>query len=204
MSVLKTVVVNAGPKRKGFNAQLMKEAQKGAESVGADVTYIDLYKLDLHGCMSCMICKKDGKACKCYWRDEISPLIDEILSADAFLIGAPIFFTEPTSHYRALIERLIFCIVSYKTGNAFKGKVNVGLFYTINYEKDYFEKDIRPNLKYSEDILKMLNGELVIYSACNISQNLYSTQDEEFLKSKEDEFALDLQKAFEIGAELSR
>ncbi len=135
---MKTIVINAGPKRKGINAQLMKSAVEGAESVGAEVEYIDLYKLDLHGCMTCLICKKEGMAGKCYWRDELSPLIERILNADGLLIGAPIFFSNPTSHYMALLERLIYCIVSYDVGNSFRGKVNVGLFYTVNYPLDYF------------------------------------------------------------------
>ena len=200
---MKTVVINASPKRRGNNAKLMKSAAEGAESVGAEVKYVDLYKLDLHGCMSCLICKNEGKHCRCYWKDELSPLIDEILEADCLLIGAPIFFTEPTSHYRALIERLIFCIVSYDVGNAFKGKVNVGLFYTVNYDLDYFEKSVRPNLKSSEEILEMLNGELVIESFYNISKNVYSQDDEESLKSKESQFERDLERTFEVAARLS-
>ena len=157
---MKTVVINADPKRKEHNAQLMQSAMKGAESVGADVKYVALYKLDLSGCRICRICKNDEDTCKCYWKDELSPLIEEILNADCLLVGAPIFFSSPSSHYMALLERLIYCIVSYKTGNKFKGKVNVGLFYTINYPKDYFEKSVRPHLKQSEDVLKMLNGKL--------------------------------------------
>lgn len=200
---MKTVVINAGPKRKDINAQIAKSALKGAESSNSEVEYVDLYKLDLCGCRNCQICKKEGMACKCYWRDEISPLIDRILDADCLLIAVPIFFTEPTSHYRALIERLIFCMVSYDVGNAFKGKVNVGLFYTVNYDVNYFEESVRPNLKSSEDILKMLNGELKIMSFGNISQNIYNSEDELSLTQKEKQLTHDLQIAFDIGAELS-
>ena len=200
---MKTVVINAGPKRKDINAQIAKSALKGAESSNSEVEYVDLYKLDLCGCRNCLICKKEGMACKCYWRDEVSPLIDRILDADCLLIAVPIFFTEPTSHYRALIERLIFCMVSYDVGNAFKGKVNVGLFYTVNYDVDYFEESVRPNLKSSEDILKMLNGELKIMSFGNISQNIYNREDELSLTQKEKQLTHDLQTAFDIGAELS-
>ena len=76
---MKTIVINASPRRKFCTAKIMKEAAKGAESAGAEVEYIDLYKLDLHGCMSCLICKKvDKERCKCYWKDELSPLIERI------------------------------------------------------------------------------------------------------------------------------
>ncbi|MBE6508295.1 MAG: flavodoxin family protein [Methanobrevibacter sp.] len=201
---MKTVVINADPKRKEHNAQLMQSAMKGAESVGADVKYVDLYKLDLSGCRICRICKNDEDTCKCYWKDELSPLIEEILNADCLLVGAPIFFSSPSSHYMALLERMIYCIVSYKTGNKFKGKVNVGLFYTINYPKDYFEKSVRPHLKQSEDVLKMLNGKVVVDSFNKISKNDYANMDEDSIKSKEDQFARDLEKTFEIGADLSQ
>lgn len=200
---MKTIVINAAPKRRGCNAKLMQSAMKGAESVGADVKYVDLYKLDLHGCMTCLICKKDGKEGKCYWRDEASSLIEEILDCDCLLIGAPIFFSGPTSHYQALIERIIYCIVSYKTGNVFKGKINVGLFYTINYPKDYFEQSVRPHLKQSEDILKMFNGRVEINSVENITQRDSSEKDSETLESKKKQFSSDLDMAFKIGAELS-
>lgn len=200
---MKTVVINADPKRRGNTAKLMRSAQKGAESAGAEVEYIDLYKLDLSGCRICLICKNDEDNCKCYWRDELSPVIEEIFKSDALLIGAPIFFSNPSSHYMALLERLIYCMVSYNAGNKFKGKVDVGLFYTINYPKDYFDDSVRPHLKQSEDVLKMLNGKVVIDSFYNISKNDRSSDDLESLSTKEKQFSLDLEKVFEIGAELS-
>lgn len=206
---MKTVVINADPKRKGINAQIMKEAAKGAESVGSEVEYVDLYKLALSGCRICQICKRDDDVCKCYWRDELSPLIEKILDCDCLLVGSPIFFSSPSSHYMALLERLIYCIVSYKTGNKFKGKVNVGLFYTINYPRDYFEKSVRPHLKQSEDVLKMLNGEVEIRTFKNITKNdrdnaSKGPEFEEKLKLKEEQLVIDLKEAFELGAKLSK
>ena len=91
---MRTVIINADPKRKGVNAQLMKSALKGAESVGAKTEYVDLYKLDLSGCRICLICKRDEDECKCYWKDELSPLIERIFNSDALLIGVPIFFSK--------------------------------------------------------------------------------------------------------------
>ena len=200
---MKTVVINADPKRKGVNAGLAKSAAEGAESVGAEVEYVDLYKLDLSGCRICLICKNDEDVCRCFWRDELSPLIERIFDADALVIGVPIFFSHPSSHYMALLERLIYCMVSYESGNKFKGSVNVGLFYTINYPKSYFEKSVRPHLKQSEDLLGMLNGKVVIETFSNISKNDYNNNPD-VAESKEKQLAIDLGKVFEIGAELSK
>ena len=169
---MKTIVINASPRRKWNTAQLMKEAAKGAESVGAEVEYIDLYKLDLHGCMSCLICKKEGKErCKCYWKDDLSPLIERILDADNLIIGSPIYLSEPTSHYRALLERLIFCILSYDNNSSYyEGKVNVALFYTMNAPKDYYETMMKQYLESSAQVFHMLNGEVEIYPVFNTLQ----------------------------------
>ena len=200
---MKTIVINAGPKRRDCNARLAKSSLEGAESVGAEVEYVDLYKLNLSGCRVCLICKNDEDVCKCFWRDELSPLIERIFEADCVLIAAPIFFSQPTSHYMALLERLVYCMVSYMTGNKFKGKVNVGLFYTINYPMDYFEKSVRPHMKQSEDLLKMLNGKVVIETYQNISRNMSSNSTDDELKLKKEQFTSDLESVFEIGAELS-
>ncbi|MDO5810640.1 MAG: flavodoxin family protein [Methanobrevibacter sp.] len=201
---MNAVVINAGPKRKDVNAQLAQSAAKGAESVGAEVEYFDLYGLDMSGCRVCLICKNDEDVCKCYWRDELSPVIESIFNADSLLVAAPIFFSQPTSQYMALLERLIYSMVSYESGNKFRGKVNVALFYTINYPMDYFEKSVRPHIKQSEDLLGMLNGKVVIESFSNISRNVSSKSDEDELKLKEEQFHHDLSTVFEIAADLSR
>ncbi|MDO5814205.1 MAG: flavodoxin family protein [Methanobrevibacter sp.] len=200
---MKTIAINAGPKRRDVNAQLIKSAAEGAESVGSEVEYIDLYKLNVSGCRVCLICKNDDDVCRCYWRDELSDVIKKIFDADCLLIAAPIFFSQPTSHYMALLERLIYCMVSYSTGNKFRGKVNVGLFYTINYPMDYFEKSVRPHLKQSEDLLMMFNGKVVIETFSNISKNMQTTSSKEELKSKQEQLSQDLKRIFEIVADLS-
>lgn len=89
-------------------------------------------------------------------------------------------------------------------GNKFKGKLNVGLFYTLNFPLSYFEKSVRPHIKQSEDVLKMLNGYVVIHSSRTISKNAWDNSYEGELKLMEEQAASDIKKAFEIGAKLSR
>ena len=42
----KVIVLNASPRKNWNTAQLLKEAQRGAQAAGAETEYIDLY--DLH------------------------------------------------------------------------------------------------------------------------------------------------------------
>ena len=200
---MKTIVINADPKMKQEIGKLLKSASEGAKSVGSEVEYFDLYRMDIRGCMLCSICKKKNKeSFKCYWRDDLSPIIEKILNADTLIIGSQIFFNEPTSHYRALVERLIYCIVSYDRNYYFKGKVNVGIFYSVISPREHFEKSVMPYLKSTEDLFKMLNGEVNVYASFKGLKSQRETENQ--IKEKEREFSEDLKKAFEIGAELSK
>ena len=90
--------------------------------------------------MSCLACKRANKEKGiCYYKDDLTPIIDKILEADTLLLGAPNYLGDVASGFRALYERLIFCVLSYDGGPSYyKGKLNIGLFYTMNAPKEYY------------------------------------------------------------------
>ncbi len=141
---MKTIVINASPRKTWNTAEIMQAAQKGAESAG----YFNLYDLVFKGCRSCLACKlKTNTKGKCYWKDDLTDVINKIFDANCLLIGSPIYFGQPTSEFRALVERLIFCIMSYDDGTSyFTGKVNVGIFYTMNAPKEFYEQSMKERL----------------------------------------------------------
>jgi multimeric flavodoxin WrbA len=210
---LKTIIINASPRKKWNTAEVLDAARKGAESVGAETEYVNLYDLVFKGCRSCLICKrKDKTKGKCYWRDDLTPLIEKIFEADALIIGSPIYFGQPTSEFRALLERLIFCIMSYDDGSSyFTGKVNVGIFYTMNAPIEFYEQSMKDSLASNEFLFKYLNGEVVSYPVCDTLQvhkyseyNMAGFSQEAKEKQLILQFPNDLEKAFEIAAELSK
>ena len=210
---MKTMVINASPRKRWNNAKIMKSASEGAKSVGADVEYIDLYDIDLKGCMSCLVCKsKKTEKVKCYWRDDLSPIIEKILEADTLLIGSPIYFSKVTSHFTALMERLIFCVLSYDDyGSYYEGKLNVGLFYTMNAPEDVYKEVYEENLKENENLFNLLNANVITYPVFNTLQvkdyskyHMSAFNEEDKKEFKENQFPKDLEEAFRIGAKLSK
>ena len=210
---MKAIIINASPRKNWNTAQLLKEAQKGAESVGAETEYIDLYDLTLTGCRSCMACKlKNGKHPGCAWKDDLSPLIDRILSADALIIGTPIYWAEPTAQFRALMERLVFCTLPYEQGTYFNGEVDVGFIYTMNAPQEYYDKKLRPYLSGIEELFKLgLHGDTINYAACDTWQvKDYSIYDMGYFdgdakKTRHDiQFPIDLKECFKMGVEISK
>lgn len=209
---MKTIIINASPRKNWNTAQLLKSAQKGAESAGSETEYIDLYDLKFTGCRSCLACKRKGaERCKCYWKDDLSPLIDRITQAQSLIIGSPIYFGEPTAQFRALLERLLFVMLSYDNYSTyFTGKVNVGLIYTMNASGAYVETLIKPMAKNMEGLFRFLNGTVKTYLSCNTTQvadySKYSMAGFDVEKKKETrekQFPIDLEEAYKMGRELA-
>lgn len=208
---MKTIILNGSPRKNWNTAMMLKEAQRGVESVGAEAEYIDLYDLSYTGCRSCMACKrKDGERCKCFWKDDLSPVIDRIFDADALIIGSPNYLGNITSQVYALIERLHFCALSYDNySNYFQGKVNVGVILTMNAGKEIYEKWYKESMAMQLAPLKGLNGSFEILPCCDTLQvkdyskfNMAGFDEAHKKRMREEQFPLDLKEAFSLGARL--
>ena len=140
---MKTILINGSPRKDWNTAQLLKAAQRGAASVGAETEYCDLYDLKFTGCRSCLACKARGvvQPCKCYCRDDASPLLERIYAADRLILGSPIYFGEPTGQLRMLLERIYFPALSYNTfGSTYEGRLDVDVFLTMNCPEAVYQK----------------------------------------------------------------
>ena len=72
----KIVAVNCSPRAAWNTAALVREAARGAQTQGAVVEFIDLYKLEkFTGCISCFGCKLPDNLGKCICRDGRAPVL---------------------------------------------------------------------------------------------------------------------------------
>lgn len=209
---MKAIVINASPRKTWNTAKLLKSAAEGAKSAGAEVEYINLYDLNFTGCRGCMLCKRKGvERCHCYWKDDLSPVIDKIFHADVLLIGTAIYLGRPTSRYFELLERLHFCSLSYDDyRNYFTGKVNVGMFVSMNATKEFYDNLYKKSFEGYAKELEMLNGEVCLYPCYDTLQvsdyskfNMGSFDEAKKKLSHEKNFPVDLKNAYQIGQKLS-
>ena len=92
-----------------------------------------------------------------------------------------------------------------------KGKVNVGMFVTMNATQEFYDKMYKKEFEHYMDEFKRLNGDVVLYPCYNTLQvsdyskfNM-SSFDENVKKKTHDElFPMDLQNAYNLGYQLSR
>ena len=211
------IILNASPRKNRNTATLLKEVQRGAEDVGAEVEYIDLVSLTFKGCMSCMTCKRTGNKCGglCAFKDELRPVLERILQADAFVMGSPIYWSYPTGMFRNVIERLLFPILRYdldpKTGGASKyidKKMKTALIYTMNNSKERYDMvNYGTILSPDQQYMQMMFGSCEVLNAHETWQFYpdYSKFDTSAIDVavkehfRENQWPKDLQAAYELG-----
>ncbi len=207
---MKTVIINGSPRKNWNTAQLLKAAQKGAESAGMEVEYIDLYDIAFTGCRSCLSCKRKDidNPYKCYWKDELTPVLESILNADRLIIGSPIYYGEPTAAVRALLERITFPAMSYSTyQSVFNGKIDVDVILTMNASEEYYNQAYDAKMNEYFAPMRFLNGEIRFHPVCDTLQvEDYSKYEmagfsEEHKRTVHDKlFPFALNEAFKLGA----
>ena len=145
----KMILLNASPRKNKNTAQMLESVMKGAQEAGAECEMIHLTSLNFKGCMSCMACKRTGNKCGglCIQKDDLRPVLEKILEADALVIGSPIYWSFPTGMFRNVIERLLFPMLRYdldpETGNTKKyldKRMPTALIYTMNVPPEAYEQ----------------------------------------------------------------
>jgi len=203
------IAVNAGP-RIGWNTEtLIAEASKGAQSAGAEVKRYDLFRLERYtGCISCFGCKKERFKGHCICRDGLTPVLDDIRTADGLIIGSPNYLGELTASFRALYERLIFQNLTYSMDPMCcnENMIPVLLIMTSN-APDYGYQALLQN--YQQTMSRFVGPTRVLVSGDTQQLKDYSKTDwpwyfnaEAKYRRHETVFPMECRKAYEMGLEL--
>ena len=217
---MKKVIILNGSPRKNFNtAQLLKEAQKGAEQTGAETEYFNLYDYNFLGCRSCFACQRKGSTTNgiCAIKDDIRPILEKCVNADAIIIGSPVYFSYPTGVFRSFLERLLFANHTYmvdKENGGCQRRLNrnipTGVIFTMNCPENW-AKDINYDILMGESVnnLKHIMGYAeVLYSYdtkqfADFSKYNCDLFDENHKNEvQQTQFPKDLEKAFDLGKRL--
>ena len=217
----KIMIINGGP-RKNFNtAMMLKEAARGAQDTGAEVEYVNLYDINYKGCISCLICKRKGVEQQglCFYKDDLRPILEKCLNADAVIIGSPVYHSYPTGMMRSFLERFMFPAHTYmidRENGGLKRVLNrtlpTALIFTMNATQEQFKQyhyDVV--LGDNETSLRAVFGYCeTLYAFDTFQYTDYSKYDcdlfnpEHKAKMRDTQFPKDLKKAYEMGKKISR
>lgn len=108
---MKVVGFVGSPRTKGNTTTIVKEVLRGAHEAGAQTKIYNLNQLSIRGCQACYKCQTpEGR---CVQKDDMTLLYDEIYSADAIVIGTPVYMLQVTAQTKTFIDRL-FALLYFK------------------------------------------------------------------------------------------
>jgi multimeric flavodoxin WrbA len=211
---MKIIAINGSPRKQWNTATLLGKSLEGAGSRGAETELIHLYDLDFKGCTSCFSCKlKGGKSyAKCAMNDGLTPVLEKLANADAFMLGSPIYFGTVTGEMRSFMERLLFqyLIYSRPPGSLFGRKIPTAFIYTMNISEETMKTYQYPvHFRANENYLARIFGHSEML--CSFETLQFEDYDkfvfnyfdpEERRERHRTVFPEDCRKAFELGGRL--
>jgi len=208
----KIIIIDGGPRKMFNTASILQKIVEGASSVSNDIEVktIRLYGLDYKGCMSCMACKIKGKATNvCKFKDALTPVLEDIASADGLVLGSPIYFGDVTGQMRTFLERLAFPWLSYNDYSMTAPKrMPVLLVETMNGTAERNNSQGYGSMEYC---IKASLGEpehLIAYNTYQVKNyanfELAGFSEEAKRQYREAHWEEDLQKAFDAGRRMAQ
>lgn len=110
----------SGSPRKDDKSAVFTLVQTVLENTGIEYELISLRGKSISGCIACLGCVKDNI---CIVDDDLALLRDKIVEADAFVIGAPNYYSTLNATTHAFLER--WFQFRHQTGNTLWGKLAV-------------------------------------------------------------------------------
>ncbi len=112
----------AGSTRKEGRSGVYKLVETVLENSGCDYELIHLKGKQISGCIACLGCVKDNV---CKVDDDMAPLREKIVEADAYVFGAANYYTTLNAVAHAFVER--WYQFRHQEGNTLWGKLGVAV-----------------------------------------------------------------------------
>lgn len=209
--------INGSPRKKWNTATILQNALDGAAEANDDVLteMINLYDYNYKGCVSCFQCKRIGGTSygKCAVKDDIAPVMRNVLQADMIVFGSPIYFGDITGMTRCFLERLLFPNFVYDKNysSIAPKKIRTAFIYTMNVPHEAMLENHYPErLSLMENFAGRIFGykPRILHVNNTYQFNDYSKYKAELFsetdkaKYRELHFPVDCQNAKDLGAAL--
>jgi multimeric flavodoxin WrbA len=101
---MKILGISGSPRSKNSRTlKLVQAVLDGARTEGAEIELVDICALDINYCIGCQVCFETGE---CVQADDLTELVDKMLSADGIVLGSPVYINGVTAQLKTMIDRL--------------------------------------------------------------------------------------------------
>jgi multimeric flavodoxin WrbA len=118
---MKVLGISGSPRKEAVSG-VHKLVQTVLENTGLEYELVSLRSKSIAGCIACLGCVKDNV---CKVEDDLAPLRDKIVEADAYVIGAPNYYSTLNATTHAFLER--WFQFRHQEGNTLWGKLGVAV-----------------------------------------------------------------------------
>jgi multimeric flavodoxin WrbA len=118
---MKILGISGSPRKKDVSGT-HKLVSTVLEASGCEYEIVSLKKMQISGCIACLGCVKDNV---CKVKDDLEPIREKIVTADAFVIGAPNYYSTLNANTHAFLER--WFQFRHQEGNLLWGKLGVAV-----------------------------------------------------------------------------
>ena len=102
---MKVLLLMGSPRLHGNTAELCKYFMEELQANNAEIRYVELDNMQIHTCKACYACQNVEGAYGCVQKDDMIPLAESILWADAIVLATPIFSWYCTASMKAVLDR---------------------------------------------------------------------------------------------------
>lgn len=102
---MKALLINGSPRADGCTFTALSELKNTLEKEGIETELIHVGQKNIHGCIACRKCRELGK---CVFDDVVNEIAPKLAEADAFVIGAPVYYASPAGGAISFMDRLFF------------------------------------------------------------------------------------------------
>ena len=215
---MKIIAVNGSPRKNKNTAQILQSVLEGAKSVCPDakLKIYHLYDYNYTGCRSCFACKLKDEAfhgVKCFWKDELTPILDDISDCDGLVLGTPIYLGEYSGQFHCFLERLLYAYSTYELSyrTTAPKKMPTALIYTMNWPEEKGKEVYKGKFDMFENIIGNVftpPEKLSVYNTYQFDDyskyNCEKFKEEDKRKYRDEHWPIDVRNAFDVGVRLAQ
>ena len=120
---MKVLLINGSPRKNGNTFTALSQVADALNAEGVETEILHIGTAPIQGCTACMRCKTIGR---CVFKDDLyNNLREKIETADAYVIGCPVYYAGPNGALCAILDRLFF---SSRVANGYEYLLEQGVF----------------------------------------------------------------------------
>ena len=144
---MKVMLLNGSPHEKGCTYTALEEVQRELKKCGVDSEILHVGHEDIHGCIGCGYCGREGR---CVFDDAVDRIGARLDEFDGYVFGTPVYYAGISGQLKSFMDRLFYAyknhmqykpaaaVVSARRGGCVSTFDDINRFFTVSC----FQNDI--------------------------------------------------------------